>query len=110
MLLLPILLYICFLAAPAVANVEKEIFTAPKSVAFENVRPNLIDLHLETLSPKKLAIRTSLPVSFPARKHPFGTHSWYLLHGLRPGQRYEVRICWAATVLAGHALKPIRIR
>ncbi|KAG9822819.1 hypothetical protein KCU63_g17092, partial [Aureobasidium melanogenum] len=26
-----------------------------------------------------------------------GLSSWYTLDNLRPGQRYEVRICWAAT-------------
>lgn len=27
-----------------------------------------------------------------------GTESWFLLEGLVPGQRYEVRVCWVATV------------
>lgn len=100
MLILSILLYTCFLAAPAIANVEKTIFTAPESIAFGDARPNLLDLHLVSLSPKKLAIRTALPVVFPTEEYPRGLSSWYLLGGLRPGQRYEVRICWAATVLS----------
>lgn len=97
MLLLPILFYI-FLAVPASANVEKTILTAPDSVNFGDARPNLIDLRLDILSPQRLSVRTALPVVFPTEKHPRGLSSWYTLNSLRPGQRYEVRICWAATV------------
>lgn len=97
MLLLPILSFIC-LAVPAIANVEKTIFTAPDSTDFGDARPNLIDLRLDILSPESLSIRTVLPVIFPTEKHPRGLSSWYTLNSLRPGQRYEVRICWAATV------------
>ncbi|CAD0012270.1 unnamed protein product [Aureobasidium pullulans] len=89
MLILSILLYTCFLAAPAIANVEKTIFTASESITFGDARPNLLDLHLVSLSPKKLAIRTALPVVFPTEEYPRGLSSWYLLGGLRPGQRYE---------------------
>ncbi|KAI4769655.1 hypothetical protein E4T52_15288 [Aureobasidium sp. EXF-3400] len=96
MLLLAILFYI-FLAVPASANVEKTIFTAPDSVNFGDARPNLIDLRLDILSPQRLSVRTALPVVFPTEKHPRGLSSWYTLNSLRPGQRYEVRICWAAT-------------
>ena len=95
--LLPILFYI-FLAVPASANVEKTIFTAPDSVNFGDARPNLINLRLDILSPQRLSVRTALPVVFPTEKHPRGLSSWYTLNSLRPGQRYEARICWAATV------------
>jgi hypothetical protein len=97
MLLLPILSFIC-LAVPAIANVEKTIFTAPDSTSFGDARPNLIDLRLNILSSQRLSVRTVLPVIFPTEKHPRGLSSWYILDSLRPGQRYEVRICWAATV------------
>lgn len=97
-LLLPILFYVCFLAVPAIANVEKTIFTAPDSINFGDARPNLMDLRLDILSSKRLSIRTVLPVIFPTENQPRGLSSWYTLDGLRPGQRYEVRICWAATV------------
>ncbi|CAD0112737.1 unnamed protein product [Aureobasidium uvarum] len=89
MLLLPILFYICFLAVPAIANVEKTIFTAPDSTNFGDARPNLMDLQLDILSSKKLSVRTALPVIFPTEKHPRGLSSWYTLENLRPGQRYE---------------------
>ncbi|KAG9665631.1 hypothetical protein KCU95_g14253, partial [Aureobasidium melanogenum] len=97
MLLLPILFYVCFLAVPAIANVEKTIFTAPNTINFGDARPNLMDLRLDILSSKKLSIRTVLPVIFPTETQSRGLSSWYTLDGLRPGQRYEVRICWAAT-------------
>jgi hypothetical protein len=99
MLLLPILSFIC-LAVPAIANVEKTIFTAPDSTNFGDARPNLIDLRLDILSSQRLSVRTVLPVIFPTEKHPRGLSSWYILDSLRPGQRYEVRICWAATVIS----------
>lgn len=99
MLLLPILSFIC-LAVPAIANVEKTIFTAPESANFGDARPNLSNLRLDILSLERLSIRTALPVIFPTEKHPRGLSSWYTLNSLRPGQRYEVRICWAATVLS----------
>ncbi|THW05652.1 hypothetical protein D6D26_02028, partial [Aureobasidium pullulans] len=109
MLILSILLYTCFLAAPAIANVEKTIFTAPESITFGDARPNLLDLHLVSLSPKKLAIRTALPVVFPTEEYPRGLSSWYLLGGLRPGQRYEVRICWAATQPTDFLLESFKV-
>lgn len=99
MLLLPILSFIC-LAVPAIANVEKTIFTAPESTNFGDARPNLSNLRLDILSLERLSIRAALPVIFPTEKHPRGLSSWYILDSLRPGQRYEVRICWAATVLS----------
>lgn len=98
MLFLPVLFFTCFLAVPAIANVEKTIFTAPDSTNFGDARPNLIDLHLDILSPERLSVRTLVPVIFPTEKHTRGLSSWYILDSLRPGQRYEVRICWAATV------------
>ncbi|THZ75655.1 hypothetical protein D6C84_09034 [Aureobasidium pullulans] len=109
MLILSILLYTCFLAAPAIANVEKTILTAPESITFGDARPSLLDLHLVSLSPKKLAIRTALPVVFPTEEYPRGLSSWYLLGGLRPGQRYEVRICWAATQPTDFLLESFKV-
>lgn len=98
MVFLVCLLALAFLSAPAQANTEKVIFTAPKNVDFGHVRPNLLDLHLETLSPTNLALRTALPVAFPSDQEHRGLQSWYLLQTLTQGQRYEVRLCWPATV------------
>jgi hypothetical protein len=85
-------------AVSALANTEKAIFLGPAPIAIPLEHPNIDDLHLARLSPSKLSFRTRLEVSFPPDGNGKGTESWYLLHGLKEGQRYEVRICWAATV------------
>lgn len=102
MLLLVCLVAIASLSTLVRANTEKVIFTAPDNVVFGDVRPNLSDLRLDTFTPTKLALRTALPVAFPTEQESRGLQSWYLLENLTPGQRYEVRICWPATV--SHAL------
>ena len=56
--------------------------------------PDLDSLRLTSLTPTNTKVRTSLPVTFQ------GDDSWYLLQRLKEGQRYEVRVCWAATVCA----------
>lgn len=81
------------------ANVEKAIFLAPAPIALTNVLPAPGDLHLPALSPGVNSIlSTRLPVTFPTASAPHGLESWYLLRGLDEGRRYEVRICWPATV------------
>lgn len=83
---------------PVLANVEKTIFVAPASVAIPHHRPNLDDLHLVALSPLIRSIRYQVPVIFPTSTLPEGAEIWLLLEGLNELQRYEVRVCWAATV------------
>lgn len=80
------------------ANVEKTIFLGPSPVTLSNVRPSIDGLRLHVLSPDNSILPTQLPVQFPTQSTPHGLDSWYLLQGLREGQRYEVRICWPATV------------
>jgi hypothetical protein len=80
------------------ANVEKTIFLGPNPVTLSNVSPGLDDLGLHYLSPSSSILPTSLPVQFPTKSVPRGLESWYLLRGLEVGRRYEVRICWPATV------------
>lgn len=92
------LLAFTFLFASARANTEKVIFTAPESIIFGDARPSLLDLRLESLTPTKFTLRAALPVAFPTDKKPRGVQSWYLLQTLTQGQRYEVRVCWPATV------------
>jgi hypothetical protein len=78
------------------ANTEKTIFIAPLP---ELIPQPLQDLHLAVLTPTAPSLRAALPVAFPAvtgSKHPQGVESWYLLSNLNQGQRYEVRVCWAA--------------
>jgi hypothetical protein len=80
------------------ANVEKTIFLGPRPVTLSNVHPNLDHLRLHVLSPSDTILPTQLPVQFPTDSVPRGLESWYLLRGLDEGRRYEVRICWPATV------------
>lgn len=87
---------------PALGNVEKTIFLAPPSISIPSGHPNLQDLYLDVLSTplSLLSLRRQLPASFPTPTHPRGNETWLLLEGLEEGRRYEVRICWAASVRA----------
>lgn len=88
----------------ASANTEKTIFVAPASIDLPAAAPTLEHLRLNTLSSASSTLRTALSVAFPTEDKPQGENSWYLLQNLNEGQRYEVRVCWAATVgaLAPH--------
>ena len=79
-------------------NVEKTIFLAPEAIQIPQQHPNIGDLNLEELSPSKSELRRQLPAAFPSPATPKGTEAWFLLDRLTQHQRYEVRICWAATV------------
>lgn len=92
----------------ALANVEKTIFVAPPPPPV-HVHPATVtlddDLGLDTLAPDSPILRTGLNTSFPvhssnshAGENQDGTTSWFLLQDLAPGVRYEVRVCWLATV------------
>lgn len=80
------------------ANVEKTIFLAPPTTTIPSEAPGLDDLGLQRLSPQNAVVRTHLNASFPTAEAPAGTDSWFFLENLTPGRRYEVRICWLATV------------
>jgi hypothetical protein len=82
------------------ANVEKTIFLGPPAIAVPKQHPNLDDLCLIPLSPLHSTFRTRLNASFPTTDTPKGEETWILVDGLTPGARYEVRICWLATVSA----------
>lgn len=82
----------------AIANVEKVIFLGPSGVQILTKHPTLEDLQLHTLSPQSGILRTKLRAEFPTNTSSWGEASWVLLEQLTEGQRYEVRICWAATV------------
>lgn len=87
------------LAQHAAANVEKTIFVAPLPWAIPAENAAIDDLGLDRLSPTDYMVRTNLNASFPTDDEPYGTESWFYLEDLTPGQRYEVRICWMATVI-----------
>ncbi|KAI7091894.1 hypothetical protein KC356_g151 [Hortaea werneckii] len=84
-------------AISANANTEKVIFLAPTAISFPNAGPTLEDLHLSSLHLDSPSLRTALQVTFPPTDKLKGFDSWFLLDRLNEGQRYEVRVCWAAT-------------
>lgn len=105
------LFILCLAGLPLVCgNVEKEIFVAPhepqelfftsanggQSVELEALHiglPILTPSNCRTAEPCR-SLRISLNTSFLDG----GEKQWVLLDRLEPGGRYEVRICWAATV------------
>ncbi|TGO14311.1 hypothetical protein BTUL_0055g00610 [Botrytis tulipae] len=83
--------------SPVHANTEKAIFLAPYALSIPLSHPTLSDLHLPSLTPDHHTLRTHIRAEFPTPDAQYGISSWYLLDGLKEGQRYEVRVCWAAT-------------
>jgi hypothetical protein len=81
-----------------VANVEKVIFLAPQLDSMPSKQVSFDDLGIDRLSPSSPVVRTYLDSSFPTDGAPLGSESWFYLENLIPGRRYEVRICWLATV------------
>ena len=79
-------------------NVEKIIFIAPEAIQIPQHYPNFGNLNLQVLSPSKSQLRRQLPAAFPTPANLNGIAAWFLLERLTQHQRYEVRICWAATV------------
>ncbi len=96
-MLLASLCDLALLCSIAYANVEKVIFVAPAAEPFPT-DASIDNLLLATLSEGEPSIRTYLNASFPTESAPKGNETWMLLEGLAPGRRYEVRICWLATV------------
>ncbi|KAF2223211.1 hypothetical protein BDZ85DRAFT_218838 [Elsinoe ampelina] len=95
---LSLLLWSFLIFVPYVfANTEKIIFLGPESIDLPQDGPSIEDLGLVSLSPQTTTYRGALPVVFANGTYPKGLQSWYVLHDLTPGARYEVRVCWAAT-------------
>ncbi|KAG8626151.1 hypothetical protein KVT40_006552 [Elsinoe batatas] len=95
---LALLLWSFLIHVPFVfANTEKIIFLGPQSIDLPRDGPSIENLGLVSLSPQTTTFRGALPVVFANGTYPRGLQSWYVLHDLTPGARYEVRICWAAT-------------
>jgi len=93
------LLFRALVAAVGVlANVEKAIFLGPASVSIPAEPPTLDTLRLDTLKPQQWSLRTRVKAQFPTADHERGKATWLLLDDLTEGQRYEVRVCWPATV------------
>ncbi|KAI4868836.1 hypothetical protein F4820DRAFT_89598 [Hypoxylon rubiginosum] len=88
---------ISLLIATAYANTEKAIFLGPATVNIPSTHPTLDDLHVDILTPSDSTIRTHLEAQFSNASLPHGKATWLILDQLTEGQRYEVRVCWAAT-------------
>ncbi|OAQ97012.1 hypothetical protein LLEC1_05515 [Akanthomyces lecanii] len=72
------------LASHAAANADKIIFTGPEPVTYPLASPSLL---------RRIFHDDADPA---AQGTPPGHASWFMLDGLTPGQRYELRVCWAA--------------
>ncbi|KND94020.1 hypothetical protein TOPH_00908 [Tolypocladium ophioglossoides CBS 100239] len=92
------LLFLLLSTTAVLANVEKVIFTGPVPANIPLAKPALSDLKLHALTPESSSVRTNLNRVFPADKGNAaqGRPAWLLLDGLIEGQRYELRVCWAA--------------
>lgn len=87
-------------AATVAANVEKAIFVAGQTATggAEYFYSGLADV-LPRLTPNLNAWRTDLPAAFSwAEGFPDNGTTWMILGDLNAGQRYELRVCWTATV------------
>jgi len=93
----------------ASANTEKAIFLAPEKQHTPVEHPTLDDLNLQVLTPAHPSLRTHLHAEFPGSDTKHGLASWFLLDQLREGQRYEVRVCWAATQPTSFRLETFEI-
>ena len=80
------------------ANVEKTIFLGPEPVNIPQQHPTLSDLNIDLLTPETWSLRTHVEAIFPTAELEKGKSTWLILDNLTEGQRYEVRICWLATV------------
>ncbi|CAJ2511742.1 Uu.00g073670.m01.CDS01 [Anthostomella pinea] len=78
-------------------NTEKAIFLGPPAANISSAHPTLDDLNIDTLTPQDFTVRTHLEAQFPSDAFEYGKATWLVLDELTEGQRYEVRVCWAAT-------------
>jgi hypothetical protein len=85
------------------ANTEKTIFLGPDPISVTGAHSTLSNLPLDTLTPSNGALRTKLSAQFPTAEDPEGSATWLVLDKLNPNQRYEVRVCWPATVRLTHS-------
>lgn len=98
-IVLQLLLCVLFVSA----NVEKVIFLGPGGVAECSNHLDVYTLQHDVLTPLKPAIRRELTATFPSYTNSWrGSDSWIVLDELESQRRYEVRICWSATVCIIH--------
>lgn len=88
------LLLLCLLVR---ANVEKLIFLGPQRGPEVEELASLGYLdRLPRLSTSVTSVRHQALARFPPTTA--SSETWILLEGLKRGQRYEVRVCWSASV------------
>lgn len=80
------------------ANVEKTIFLGPEPINIPQLSPSLSDLNIDVLTPEYWSLRSHIDAIFPTEELNRGKETWLILDDLTEGQRYEVRVCWLATV------------
>lgn len=97
-MLFKILLCLCLSISLTSANTEKAIFLGPEPVNIPAQSTSLAALHIDTLTPVNYSLRKHLDVIFPTEEFPRGKEAWLILDNLTESQRYEVRVCWLATV------------
>ena len=99
------------LSTAVYANTEKAIFLGPRAVDVSSAvavaaaaaasEPAALEgdlRRIHVLTPEDPQVRTHLGAQFPSTSYPKGKPTWLALAGLAEGRRYEVRICWPATV------------
>ena len=92
------LVLVAFCFQFALGNVEKIIFKGPAPLSIPSEGPTLENLQLLTINPTNATLRTPIQPMWANEEFPKGTTSWFIMHNLTEGQRYELRLCWAATV------------
>ncbi|KAI0506579.1 hypothetical protein F5B22DRAFT_441905 [Xylaria bambusicola] len=96
--MLALYVWLLLMVPYAWGNTEKTIFLGPSPVQLDSkTYPPFDHLRLVSLGPDNFTLRTHLKAEFPSNGTRKGTPSWFMLRNLTEGQRYEVRVCWAAT-------------
>ncbi|KAI1825350.1 hypothetical protein F4861DRAFT_538035 [Xylaria intraflava] len=95
--MIALFIWACLMLPYVRGNTEKVIFLGPSPANIESTYPTLDYSRLDHLSPTNFTIRTHLKAEFPQNGSRRGKSSWFVLHNLNEGQRYEVRVCWPAT-------------
>jgi hypothetical protein len=90
--------FVCIL--PALGNVEKVVFLGPKPIAGTvlGLGDSLSSPYLELLNPSESSLRRVLHSTFEESLDRKESDAWVLLDDLEVGRRYEIRVCWSATV------------
>ena len=82
-----------------IANVEKVVFLGPEQINKCYYRSRVDASHRDVLTPASSSIRREIAATFLSPYNSWkGSEFWIVLDDLEPLRRYEVRLCWSATV------------